>query len=166
MAWICALFSPALWYCQYAASKASWESSWPQAEPQTELFCCQGAENRPSLPLPPVPQFAKALGIDLDLTDKGLGVRSRRYAMLVEDQVVKVRPVWHMESQSRERLMTARALRIHTGYQPGGRRWLLKLHKKQCRRNACSPGGLRAMVYVSREVFCFVPLFRQAYGGP
>ncbi|GAX79089.1 hypothetical protein CEUSTIGMA_g6529.t1 [Chlamydomonas eustigma] len=35
-------------------------------------------------------QFTKALGVDLDLTDKGLGVRSRRYAMLVEDQVIKV----------------------------------------------------------------------------
>ncbi|KAI8474352.1 MAG: peroxiredoxin, type II [Monoraphidium minutum] len=35
-------------------------------------------------------QFAKALGVELDLGDKGLGLRSRRYAMLVEDQVVKV----------------------------------------------------------------------------
>jgi peroxiredoxin len=34
-------------------------------------------------------QLAKALGVELDLTDKGLGLRSRRYAMLVEDQVVK-----------------------------------------------------------------------------
>lgn len=35
-------------------------------------------------------QFAKALGVELDLTDKGLGLRSRRYAMLVDDGVVKV----------------------------------------------------------------------------
>eukprot|EP00879_Flechtneria_rotunda_P012165 GHRR01012705.1.p1 GENE.GHRR01012705.1~~GHRR01012705.1.p1 ORF type:complete len:194 (+),score=69.87 GHRR01012705.1:74-655(+) len=35
-------------------------------------------------------QFAKALGVDLDLTEKGLGVRSRRYALLADDQVVKV----------------------------------------------------------------------------
>ncbi|KAL3532040.1 hypothetical protein ACH5RR_005561 [Cinchona calisaya] len=36
--------------------------------------------------------FTKAIGCELDLTDKpvGLGVRSRRYAMLVEDGVVKV----------------------------------------------------------------------------
>ncbi|GMH43393.1 hypothetical protein BSKO_11315 [Bryopsis sp. KO-2023] len=34
--------------------------------------------------------FAKALGVELDLTDKGLGVRSRRYAMLVEDGEIKV----------------------------------------------------------------------------
>lgn len=35
-------------------------------------------------------QFAKGLGVELDLTDKGLGVRSRRYALLADDQVVKV----------------------------------------------------------------------------
>lgn len=35
-------------------------------------------------------QFAKALGVELDLSDKGLGKRSRRYAMLVEDNAVKV----------------------------------------------------------------------------
>ena len=33
--------------------------------------------------------LAKALGVELDLTDKGLGIRSRRYAMLLEDGVVK-----------------------------------------------------------------------------
>ena len=32
--------------------------------------------------------FTKAIGCELDLTDKGLGVRSRRYAMLVDDGVV------------------------------------------------------------------------------
>lgn len=35
-------------------------------------------------------QFAKAVGLDIDLTARGLGVRSRRYSMLVEDGVVKV----------------------------------------------------------------------------
>lgn len=34
--------------------------------------------------------FTKAIGVELDLSDIGLGLRSRRYAMLVEDQVVKV----------------------------------------------------------------------------
>ncbi|KAK2981510.1 hypothetical protein RJ640_030972 [Escallonia rubra] len=36
--------------------------------------------------------FTKAIGVELDLSDQpvGLGVRSRRYAMLVEDGVVKV----------------------------------------------------------------------------
>jgi len=34
--------------------------------------------------------FTKALGVELDLTDKGLGIRSRRYSMLIDDGVVKV----------------------------------------------------------------------------
>ena len=34
--------------------------------------------------------FTKAVCAELDLTDKGLGIRSRRYAALVEDGVVKV----------------------------------------------------------------------------
>jgi peroxiredoxin len=34
--------------------------------------------------------FAKATGLDIDLSGFGLGVRSKRYAMLVEDGVVKV----------------------------------------------------------------------------
>lgn len=34
--------------------------------------------------------FAKALGLDIDLTAFGLGVRSKRYAMLVNDGVVEV----------------------------------------------------------------------------
>jgi len=33
--------------------------------------------------------FTKALGLELDLTGPGMGVRSKRYAMVVEDGVVK-----------------------------------------------------------------------------
>jgi peroxiredoxin len=33
--------------------------------------------------------YTKALGLDMDLTPRGLGVRSQRYSMLVEDGVVK-----------------------------------------------------------------------------
>jgi peroxiredoxin len=33
--------------------------------------------------------LTKALGLELDLTGKGLGLRSQRYSMLVEDGVVK-----------------------------------------------------------------------------
>jgi peroxiredoxin len=32
--------------------------------------------------------FAKAIGMDLDLTSRGLGLRSKRYAMILEDGVV------------------------------------------------------------------------------
>jgi peroxiredoxin len=31
----------------------------------------------------------QALGVELDLTDKGLGIRSRRYSMLIDDGVVR-----------------------------------------------------------------------------
>jgi len=34
-------------------------------------------------------EFTKAIGLELDLSARGLGVRSQRYAMLVEDGVVK-----------------------------------------------------------------------------
>jgi len=34
--------------------------------------------------------FAKKIGLDVDLSDFGLGLRSKRYAMLVDDGVVKV----------------------------------------------------------------------------
>jgi peroxiredoxin len=33
--------------------------------------------------------FARALGVDADMSKNGMGVRSRRYSMLVEDGVVK-----------------------------------------------------------------------------
>ena len=33
--------------------------------------------------------WAKALGMTLDLSERGLGVRSQRYAMIVDDGVVK-----------------------------------------------------------------------------
>lgn len=35
-------------------------------------------------------EFAKKIGLDIDLVARGLGVRSKRYAMLLEDGVVKV----------------------------------------------------------------------------
>ncbi len=34
-------------------------------------------------------EFTKAVGMELDLTARGLGVRSQRYAMVVDDGVVK-----------------------------------------------------------------------------
>jgi len=33
--------------------------------------------------------FTKALGLEMDLTSRGMGVRSQRYAMVVDNGVVK-----------------------------------------------------------------------------
>jgi len=35
-------------------------------------------------------EFAKKLGLDIDLSARGMGVRSKRYSMIVEDGAVKV----------------------------------------------------------------------------
>jgi peroxiredoxin len=55
--------------------------------------------------------FAKAIGMDVDLGMAGLGIRSRRYAMLVKDGVVKAVNVEEapgkMEKSSAEELMKA-----------------------------------------------------------
>jgi peroxiredoxin len=34
--------------------------------------------------------YTRALGLELDLSEKGLGIRSRRFALLVDNLVVKV----------------------------------------------------------------------------
>ena len=34
-------------------------------------------------------EFSKAMGLSMDLTKNGLGVRSQRYAMIVQDGVIK-----------------------------------------------------------------------------
>jgi peroxiredoxin len=52
--------------------------------------------------------LTKALGLELDLTGKGLGLRSQRYSMLVEDGVVKslnVDPAGSYEKSSAEEIL-------------------------------------------------------------
>jgi peroxiredoxin len=34
-------------------------------------------------------EFAKKVGLDVDMTERGMGIRSRRYSMIVENGVVK-----------------------------------------------------------------------------
>jgi peroxiredoxin len=34
--------------------------------------------------------YTKALGLDMDLSARGMGIRSRRYSMFVEDGIVKI----------------------------------------------------------------------------
>ncbi|MBI1383572.1 MAG: redoxin family protein [Rhizobiales bacterium] len=54
--------------------------------------------------------FTKALGMDIDLSVAALGVRSKRYAMLVDDGVVKVLNIEEMPS-SAERSSAAELLK-------------------------------------------------------
>lgn len=44
--------------------------------------------------------FTKALGLDADRSESGLGVRSKRYSMLVEDGVVKTLNIEDVSSQA------------------------------------------------------------------
>ena len=46
--------------------------------------------------------FAKAIGLDIDLSGFGLGLRSKRYAMLVDDGVVKVLNVEELAARARQ----------------------------------------------------------------
>jgi peroxiredoxin len=52
--------------------------------------------------------FARALGLSLDLTARGLGTRSQRYAMIVDDGVVRklnVEDPGKVETSSAEALL-------------------------------------------------------------
>ena len=55
----------------------AWKSA-SGADGKVDHFLADGSAN-----------FAKALGLTADLTERGLGVRSQRYAMVVDDGVVK-----------------------------------------------------------------------------
>ena len=49
-----------------------------------------GAEGRITMLADGNGEFVKKVGLDIDLTARGLGVRSKRYSMIVDDGVVKV----------------------------------------------------------------------------
>ncbi|MDX2158285.1 MAG: peroxiredoxin [Hyphomicrobiaceae bacterium] len=49
-----------------------------------------GAEGKITMLADGGAEFARKLGLDMDLTARGLGVRSKRYAMAVDNGVVKV----------------------------------------------------------------------------
>ncbi|MGI9352624.1 MAG: peroxiredoxin [Rhizobiaceae bacterium] len=44
-----------------------------------------GAEGKIKFLSDPNADFAKALGMELDLSERGLGIRSKRYAMIIDD---------------------------------------------------------------------------------
>ena len=50
----------------------------------------QKTENKIFMAADPYCQFTKLIGADIDRTDKGLGKRSSRYTMLIENNIVKV----------------------------------------------------------------------------
>lgn len=52
-------------------------------------------------------EFAKAIGMELDASAKNLGIRSKRYAMLVDDGVVKILNVEDVPSDAEKSAASA-----------------------------------------------------------
>ena len=50
----------------------------------------QKVENKIFMAADPYCEFTTALGAEIDRTERGLGMRSERYTMMVEDNVVKI----------------------------------------------------------------------------
>ena len=50
----------------------------------------QKVENKIFMAADPYCEFTKALGAEIDRTERGLGIRSERYTMMVEDNAVKI----------------------------------------------------------------------------
>jgi len=68
----------------------------------------QGAAGKVTLVADGDAAFAKAAGLELDLTGKGLGLRNERFSMVVEDGVVKtlnIDPAGSFETTSAEHLL-------------------------------------------------------------
>lgn len=63
-------------------------------------------------------QFARAVGMDLDLSERGLGTRSKRYSMLVKDGLVRSMAV--EETPTRADLSGAVAMLQALDGSPGG----------------------------------------------
>ena len=47
-------------------------------------------ENKIFMAADPYCEFTKAIGAEVDRTERGLGIRSERYTMMVEDNIVKI----------------------------------------------------------------------------
>ena len=56
----------------------------------TQFAKATGAEGKIQMLADGNADFAKKLGLEIDLSGFGLGLRSKRYAMLVDDGVVKI----------------------------------------------------------------------------
>ena len=55
----------------------------------TEWKKASGADGKVEVLADGAAEFAKAIGLDMDMSAGGMGVRSKRYAMVVDDGVVK-----------------------------------------------------------------------------
>ncbi|NJO24258.1 MAG: peroxiredoxin [Sphingomonadales bacterium] len=76
--------------------------------------------------------FAKKIGLEIDLTARGLGVRSKRYAMAVEDGVVKI---LNIEDAPPDRRQVQRGHPLlHGGQEP-----LRRSAPRLCRRRLALP---------------------------
>jgi peroxiredoxin len=49
----------------------------------------QNVDNKIFMAADPYYEFTKSIGAEIDRTDKGLGIRSARYTMLIENNVIK-----------------------------------------------------------------------------
>jgi peroxiredoxin len=64
----------------------------------------RGAEGKVTMLADGNGDFARALGMELDASDFGLGTRSQRYAAIVEDGIVRS---WHVEENPGEMRLSA-----------------------------------------------------------
>ena len=57
----------------------------------------------------PYCNFTKSIGAEIDRTDKGLGMRSARYTMLVENNIVKIikeeEDTWNMCEYQQQKIL-------------------------------------------------------------
>jgi peroxiredoxin len=72
----------------------------------------QGAKNKVRMMADGSAAYTKALGLEFDLTARGMGVRSQRYSMLVDDGVVKA---FNLEAPGKFEVSGAEALLEQTG---------------------------------------------------
>ena len=86
--------------------------------------------------------YAKALGLEMDLTARGMGVRSQRYSMLVEDGVVtalNIEQPGKFEVSDAETMLRQRTGSLKRAHL---RRWLARALAAAYRKYASlSPGG-------------------------
>jgi len=72
----------------------------------------QGAKNKVRMMADGSAAYTKALGLEFDLTARGMGVRSQRYSMLVDDGVVKA---FNLEAPGKFEVSGAETLLEQTG---------------------------------------------------